>query len=75
LRSPVHTPSRSPSPRLSANQPSTAAFRLIGPNLEFFARNHKLAGVALTMVDESQTPRYGAYAQYNRQNYKKYYHN
>jgi polysaccharide biosynthesis transport protein len=48
---------------------------LVGPNLEFFARNHKLAGVALTMVDESQTPRYGAYAQYNGQYYKKYYHN
>jgi len=48
---------------------------LVGPNLEFFARNHKLAGVAMTMVDESQTPRYGAYAQYNGQYYKKYYHN
>jgi exopolysaccharide transport family protein len=48
---------------------------LVGPNLDFFARNHKLAGVAMTMVDESQTPRYGAYAQYNGQYYKKYYQN
>ncbi len=48
---------------------------MVGPNLDFFARNHKLAGVALTMVDEAKTPRYGAYAQYSGHYYKKYYSN
>ena len=48
---------------------------MVGPNLDFFARNHKLAGVALTMVDAAKTPRYGAYAQYSGDYYKKYYSN
>ncbi|HXY59941.1 MAG TPA: polysaccharide biosynthesis tyrosine autokinase [Methylocystis sp.] len=48
---------------------------LVGANLEFFARNHKLAGLALTIVDEAKAPRYGAYAHYTGYYYKKYYSN
>jgi len=44
-------------------------------NAEFFVAGHKLAGIALNLVDESQTPRYGAYTQYSGYYYKKYYQN
>ncbi|QGM44241.1 GumC family protein [Methylocystis heyeri] len=44
-------------------------------NTDYFASGHKLAGVALTVVDESQTPKYGAYGHYSGYYYKKYYHN
>ena len=43
--------------------------------LTYFVRNHKLAGVALNLVDESKTPRYGAYSNYSGYYYKKYYQN
>ena len=48
---------------------------LVASHIEFFADSHKLAGVALNMVDEAKAPRYGAYAHYTGYYYKKYYHN
>ena len=53
----------------------TTKRELVASNLEFFARQQKLAGVALNMIDEAKTPRYGAYAHYSGYYYKKYYHN
>ncbi len=44
-------------------------------NADYFARTQKLAGIAMTMVDESKTPRYGAYGNYNGYYYHKYYSN
>lgn len=46
-----------------------------GHNADYFAGSHKLAGIALTVVDETQTPKYGAYGHYSGYYYKKYYHN
>ncbi len=46
---------------------------LVARNTDYFAHSHKLAGVALTMVDEAKAPRYGAYAHYTGYHYKKYY--
>ena len=48
---------------------------LVASHIEFFADSHKLAGVALNMIDEAKAPRYGAYAHYTGYYYKKYYHN
>ncbi len=48
---------------------------LVASHIEFFANSHKLAGVALNMIDEAKAPRYGAYAHYTGYYYKKYYHN
>ncbi len=48
---------------------------LVAQNVDYFVRNHKLAGVALNLVDESKTPRYGAYSNYSGYYYKKYYQN
>ena len=53
----------------------TTKRELVASNLEFFARQQKLAGVALNMIDEAKAPRYGAYAHYSGYYYKKYYHN
>jgi exopolysaccharide transport family protein len=53
----------------------TTPREIVAENVNYFQRDHKLAGVALTRVDESQAPRYGAYAQYSGDYYKKYYHN
>jgi capsular exopolysaccharide synthesis family protein len=51
------------------------ARELVAEQVDFFARNHKLAGIALTLVDETKAPRYGAYSHYSGYYYKKYYHN
>jgi capsular exopolysaccharide synthesis family protein len=53
----------------------TTPREIVAENVNYFQRDHKLAGVALTRVDESQAPRYGAYAQYSGDYYEKYYHN
>ena len=42
-------------------------------NADYFARGGKLAGIALTVVDEAKTPRYGAYGHYSGEYYNKYY--
>lgn len=53
----------------------TTTREMIAENVDYFARNHKLAGIALNLVDESKTPRYGAYSHYSSYYYKKYYQN
>ena len=47
----------------------------VAEHIQYFMQQHKLAGVALSLVDESQAPRYGAYSQYYGHYYKKYYQN
>lgn len=51
------------------------AREVVAQNVEHFARSRKLAGLALNLVDESKTPRYGAYTQYSGYYYNKYYQN
>ncbi|OAI23613.1 hypothetical protein A1351_19590 [Methylosinus sp. R-45379] len=47
----------------------------VAEHIQYFMQHHKLAGAALSLVDESQAPRYGAYSQYYGKYYKKYYQN
>ncbi|WP_024878644.1 polysaccharide biosynthesis tyrosine autokinase [Methylosinus sp. LW3] len=47
----------------------------VAEHIQYFMQQHKLAGAALSLVDESQAPRYGAYSQYYGHYYKKYYQN
>lgn len=53
----------------------STAREVIADNVNYFARDRKLAGVVLTQTDESKTPRYGAYRHYSGDYYHKYYHN
>jgi exopolysaccharide transport family protein len=53
----------------------TTPREMVAENVDYFTRDHKLAGVALSRVDESQASRYGAFSQYSGHYYKKYYHN
>jgi polysaccharide biosynthesis transport protein len=49
---------------------------LVAANIERFTQNQKLAGIVLTMIDESKAPRYGAYAHSQYRAYdEKYYYN
>jgi Mrp family chromosome partitioning ATPase len=48
---------------------------VVSENVAYYSRKHKLAGVVLNQVDESKTPRYGAYSQYSGHYYRKYYQN
>ncbi|TDX62135.1 exopolysaccharide transport family protein [Methylosinus sp. sav-2] len=47
----------------------------VAEHVQYFIQQHKLAGAALSLVDETQAPRYGAYSQYYGHYYKKYYQN
>lgn len=42
-------------------------------HLDYLGRDHRLAGIALNLVDEAKAPRYGAYSHHSGQYYKKYY--
>jgi polysaccharide biosynthesis transport protein len=46
---------------------------MVAQTLETLDADRKLAGIALTVVDESKTPRYGPYSYYGGDYYRKYY--
>jgi succinoglycan biosynthesis transport protein ExoP len=48
---------------------------IVARNAETLANQQFLAGVVLNMVEDSKTPRYGAYAYYPSRYYGKYYQN
>ena len=46
---------------------------LVGRTVEWFARDRKIAGIALNLVDNAKTPRYGPYSHYDSSYYRSYY--
>ena len=46
---------------------------VVAQTLESLDAERKLAGIALNLVDETKTPRYGPYSYYSGSYYKKYY--
>ncbi len=48
---------------------------IVAQHIESVSGHRKLAGIILTLVDETQTPRYGPYANYSGYYYNKYYKN
>lgn len=48
---------------------------VVAQNLEAFPDPRKIAGIALNLVDETKTPKYGPYSHYSGYYYQKYYQN
>jgi exopolysaccharide transport family protein len=53
----------------------STAREIVSRSVESLAAQGKLAGIALTMVDEMKTPRYGPYSHLSGNYYGKYYQN
>jgi Mrp family chromosome partitioning ATPase len=54
---------------------SSTTRELVAQNLDPLIKDRKIAGIALNLVDETKTPRYGPYSHYSGYYYKKYYQN
>jgi Mrp family chromosome partitioning ATPase len=48
---------------------------MVTQSIDGLGADRKLAGIALSMVDETKVPRYGPYSYYSSYHYKNYYQN